>query len=85
MKKILFALLALALASCTKDVTKVKIGMKSAEVEQILGKPDDVGEMGKDGLLWKYGENQMVVIQDDTVASVVPDVQKYLEGAGKGN
>jgi hypothetical protein len=84
MKKLLFAVLALVLVSCTKDVNKVKIGMKSVEVEQILGKPEDVGELPSGGQMWKYGENQMVVIQGDTVQSVVPDVQKYLEEKGKG-
>jgi hypothetical protein len=82
MKKLLFIALTFVLASCGADVTKVKPGMKAAEVEQLIGKPDDVGEMPPAGQLWKYGENQMVVIQGDTVANVVPDVQKYLEEKG---
>jgi hypothetical protein len=85
MKYFLFVYLALFLVSCTEDVTKVKPGMKAAEVEQLLGKPDDMGEMAGDAQLWKYGENQMVVIQGDTVVNVVPDVQKYLEEKGVRN
>jgi hypothetical protein len=83
MKNLLTTLAAacvLLLASCnSKDVTKVKVGMTTAEVESTIGKADQVIPLPFGIAWWKYGENQMLTISHDTVAAVIPDAKKFAE------
>ncbi|MDB5281790.1 MAG: hypothetical protein JWO06_865 [Bacteroidota bacterium] len=75
MKKIVF-LLALGLTACGNkhDISKVKIGMTGKQVEAIMGTPDEKVIKPVNQEWWQYGENQLIVIQTDTVKIVVPDV-----------
>lgn len=83
MKNLLTTLAAacvLLLASCnSKDVTKVKVGMTTAEVESTIGKADQVIPLPFGIAWWKYGENQLLTISHDTVTAVIPDAKKFAE------
>lgn len=57
--------------------------MTADEVSKTLGTPDMKEELPQDNEWWKYGENQMVGMHNDTVTIVVEDVKKYRETNSK--
>lgn len=70
----------LLLSSCgSKDLSQVKTGMTASEVESLVGKPDQKIEMPFNNAFWKYGENQMLTMNSDTVAAVILDAKKFAE------
>jgi hypothetical protein len=79
MKNLVFtALFGLFLVSCGhhSDINKVKKGMSDKEVVAIMGEPDKKQPMMMGITWWRYGDNQMVILTDDTVVNVVPDVKE---------
>ncbi len=70
----------LLLSSCaSKDIHDVKVGMTGAEVTKTMGTPDLKEGLPLENEWWKYGDNQMVGMHNDTVTVVVHDVKKYRE------
>ncbi|MBS1598552.1 MAG: hypothetical protein JST75_10040 [Bacteroidetes bacterium] len=72
MKKI-FLLVLIAFAGCSEkrnDFTKIKIGMKTADVVKLVGVPPRKQPMG-DSMWWLYTDpdKHMVIINNDTVAN----------------
>lgn len=68
-KTLLIALIAIAFTACKKeaDFSKIKPGMKSSEVTELVGEPNQKQEMAIAGTYWNY-DTHLVVIQADTVA-----------------
>jgi len=74
LKKVLLGVLVISLfVSCTDKqdhFSKIKIGMKSADVVKLVGAPMRKQEMGV-SMWWLYNdvEKHMVIINSDTVAN----------------
>ena len=71
MKKILLIILATMAIGCTsKDFSKIKVGMKTSEVKQLVGEPDEQTQVfGMTMLMYKDGdEGHLITIVADTVA-----------------
>ena len=77
MKKTLIIITLAAMAACTNkpDFTKVKNGMTTDQVKIAIGEPTRKQNMAI-AEWWYYGDNQVVVIMNDSVANVVPDAKK---------
>lgn len=53
--------------------------MTGAEVTKTMGTPDLKEGLPLENEWWKYGDNQMVGMHNDTVTVVVADIKKYKE------
>lgn len=72
--------IVLLLNSCnTGDIHDIKVGMTADEVSKKMGKPDQKEMLPLDNEWWKYGNNQMIGMNSDTVTIVVEDIKKYRE------
>jgi hypothetical protein len=69
----------------TVDTSGIHQGMKLAQVEEILGRPDEVVVSG-DESAWRYGRTHIWFIGVPGVGSIVTDVTNGpRESAGKSN
>lgn len=67
MKKLLLLIALTLFISCGKaDFTKVKVGMTTSELIDVVGQPNEKQEASIAGTYWQY-ETHLVVIQKDTV------------------
>jgi hypothetical protein len=67
------------------DLSQIRIGMRSTDVLNLIGFPDEKIDLGNvydqysnqtHTEEWYYGSNQLIVIVNDTVNSIDPDVKK---------
>lgn len=58
------------------DLTKIKVGMDTTQVFKLIGQPTKRAPMPLGIKWWQYGDNQMLVVQKDTIVNVVFDVEK---------
>jgi hypothetical protein len=69
----------------TVDTSGIRPGMTMADVEEILGKPDEVVESG-DGVAWCYGRTHIWLVGVPGRGSVVAEVTNGpRESDGKSN
>jgi hypothetical protein len=67
-------MVGLFLSACNShpDITRVQKGMTSEQVTAIMGKPTNKQDL--DGIIWlRYGDNQVVVLENGIVVNVVSD------------
>jgi len=76
----------LSFVSCQadRDLRNVKVGMRKAEVINILGGPDSSSQYTDQGYNMKlqfenmwYGDNARIMINSDTVYNIIPDQKKH--------
>lgn len=87
MKKGLLLILLTLCVSCTKklDFTKVKVGMTTKELTDLVGEPKQKQEIPIIGSYWTY-DTHLVVVQSDTVNEflTLEDYKKRIEDVNKG-
>lgn len=67
MKKLLLLTALTLFISCSKaDFTKVKVGMATSELVDVVGQPNEKQDASIAGTYWQY-DTHLVVIQKDTV------------------
>ena len=88
MKKIILLLsIAIMFISCGKkaDFTKVKVGMTTNQLIELVGEPNTKTETGIAGNWWAY-DTHLVVIQSDTVNELDTNenVKKRMQEVSEG-
>ena len=69
---LLVSIIAIVSCSAKKDFSKVKSGMKKAQVTSAVGEPDQKLTIDANITHWRYNdkEQHIVVFEDDTVSNV---------------